>query len=320
MLLNVQPRMRVLIDNDFSGDPDDLFQLAHHLLSPSVKVCGITGSHLWPGDWIDPSPDSAANAVSCANELLEVIGLTGTVPVYLGAPTALPDPFTPLPSDAADAIIAEALREDSLPLYVVCGAGLTDLASALIRQPDIAERMTVIWIGGEEYPDLAVPPPGSRGMEYNLHIDINAGIQVFNHSRARLWQVPRNAYRQCLVSHAELQTRVRPYGALGHFLCEAIEKLLDNMSGRGLRMGETYVLGDQPLVSLTALQTAFEPSPASSFFVERDTPTLLPDGKYGPGTMSRPIRIYTQIDTRLMFEDFYQKLALFASPDSGKGT
>lgn len=30
------PRMRVIIDNDFSGDPDGLFQLAHHLLSPSV--------------------------------------------------------------------------------------------------------------------------------------------------------------------------------------------------------------------------------------------------------------------------------------------
>lgn len=32
------PRARVIIDNDFSGDPDDLYQLVHHLLSPSVEI------------------------------------------------------------------------------------------------------------------------------------------------------------------------------------------------------------------------------------------------------------------------------------------
>jgi len=30
----VKPRMRVMIDNDLGGDPDGLFQLAHHLMSP----------------------------------------------------------------------------------------------------------------------------------------------------------------------------------------------------------------------------------------------------------------------------------------------
>ena len=34
----IQPRMRVIIDNDFSGDPDDLFALVHHVLLPSVEI------------------------------------------------------------------------------------------------------------------------------------------------------------------------------------------------------------------------------------------------------------------------------------------
>ena len=37
----VKPRMRVIIDNDLGGDPDGLFQLAHHVLSPSVEIRGI---------------------------------------------------------------------------------------------------------------------------------------------------------------------------------------------------------------------------------------------------------------------------------------
>ena len=37
---------RIIIDNDFAGDPDGLFQLAHYLLCPSVKIPLIIGSHL----------------------------------------------------------------------------------------------------------------------------------------------------------------------------------------------------------------------------------------------------------------------------------
>src|SRR5262245_66623113 len=51
----IQPRMRVIIDNDFSGDPDDLFALVHHVLSPSIEIPLIIGSHLSVGDEWDPS-------------------------------------------------------------------------------------------------------------------------------------------------------------------------------------------------------------------------------------------------------------------------
>ena len=38
----VTARMRVIVDNDFGGDPDGLFQLTHLLLSPSVEIRAIT--------------------------------------------------------------------------------------------------------------------------------------------------------------------------------------------------------------------------------------------------------------------------------------
>ena len=34
----LSPRMRVVIDNNYSGDPDGLLQLLHHALSPSVGI------------------------------------------------------------------------------------------------------------------------------------------------------------------------------------------------------------------------------------------------------------------------------------------
>ena len=71
----VQPRMRVIIDNDFSGDPDGLWQLAHHVLSPSVDIRGIIGSHLRPGDGFDRSDQTATNAKNKVLELLDIMGL-----------------------------------------------------------------------------------------------------------------------------------------------------------------------------------------------------------------------------------------------------
>ena len=81
---------------------------------------------------------------------------------------------------------------------------------------------------------------------------------------------------------------------------------------RGRLLGETYVAGDSPLVALTALQSAFEPDPSSSFYDVVPAPEIGDDGRYVPRPDGRPIRVYTQIDNRLMLEDLYAKLALHA--------
>lgn len=309
----VKPRLRVFIDNDYSGDPDDLFQTAHHLLSPSVRIAGILGSHLGPGDPWDSSGRSAANAVYRAQELLETMGMAGMVQVVQGSEEGLEDEATPRPSAGAEAIVAEAMREDELPLILACGAGLTDLASALMLEPRIAERMTLVWIGGNEHTGISAPPPEGAGPEYNLKIDMPAARSVFGRGDLRIWQVPRDVYRQCLMSSAELEAKVRPCGRLGRFLVDAIETARDRMAARGRNLGETYAMGDSPLVLLTALLSAYQPAPSSCSWVDIPRPALLQGGSYGQGTGEGSLRVFTRIDSRLMFEDFYAKLGLFAA-------
>jgi len=310
----VEPRARVIIDNDFSGDPDDLFQLAHHVLSPSVDVRFIIGSHLSVGDPWDPSDVQATNAVTKARELLEVMGLAGRYSVLEGAQRALADLKTPADTPAARAIIAEALRDDTtLPLYYAAGAGLSDLASAVLLEPRIADRITLVWIGGPEHAGLAVAPPGARGPEYNLRIDINAARVLFEQSGMAIWQVPRNTYRQMLFSYAELVTRIAPLGPLGAYLTQSIERVMDWTRAAGFHIGETYVMGDSPLVTLTALQSSFDADPSSSTYVLRPAPGFSPEGDYVERPGSRLIRVYTAIDTRLTFEDLVAKLTLFSA-------
>jgi inosine-uridine nucleoside N-ribohydrolase len=307
----VQPRMRVIVDNDFSGDPDGMFQLAHQLLSPSVEVRGIIGSHLKAGDGFDNSKTQADNAAGKAKELLEIMKMTGSVPVFAGSNVGMINDSTPVKSKAVDFIISEAMRTDSkLPLYVVCGAGLTEIASALLVQPAIASKLTLIWIGGPEHPTLAFPPPGFTPLEYNLGIDINAARVVFNNSSVALWQVPRNAYRQALLPYSELLLKVKTKGRLGDYLTQALEGLMGRIV-KYVNIGETYILGDSPLVLLTALQSSFEADPSSSRYALLNAPTINHQGLYQYNPKGRNIRVYDSLDIQMMFNDFFAKIELY---------
>lgn len=304
-------RMRVIIDNDFSGDPDGLFQLVHHLLSPSVDIRGIIGSHLTPDAGFGNTGNTAALACERVNAVLEVMGLSGRYKVCEGSPVGMDTLTAPKDSEGARLIIEEAMRTDTRqPLYVVCGAGLTNIASAYLLRPEIANRLTLVWIGGQEYEGLAIPPPGYSVPEYNLSLCVPAAQAIFNLSDIPIWQVPRNAYRQCIYSMAELLTDVAPAGETGKYLTDALVSLMKGMKDRNYPMGEIYILGDSPLVLLTALQSGFEPDPASSTYVMRQAPLIAADGTYRYNPAGRPIRVYTRLDVRLMFQDMVAKLKL----------
>ncbi len=185
-------RARVIVDNDFSGDPDDLFALAHHVASPTVDVSLVIGSHLSPDDGHDASRRQADNAADVALSALAVMG-RDSVPVVAGSNVALRRTEPPAMTAAAQAIIAEAMRDASdLPLYFAAGGGLTDLATAWLLEPRIANKLTLVWVGGAEY-EGQEPPPGSTLPEYNTAIDVYAAQVIFNESAIPIIQVPRAA-------------------------------------------------------------------------------------------------------------------------------
>ena len=212
---------------------------------------------------------------------------------------------------AAAAIIEEAMRDDTdVPLFVTCGGSLTNIASAWLMEPRIAGRLTLLWIGGREYDDLAEPPPRALPVEYNTSIDIVAAQIVFNTSNLDLWQVPQNAYRQVLVSRDELLLRMHSQGEVGEHLFRSLDQFAEEMQSYGLPTGETFILGDSPLVLLSALHSSFSPSPSSSEWIERPRFGLLASGHYDSTRQGPTVRISTRLDTCLLIEDLYAKLAL----------
>jgi inosine-uridine nucleoside N-ribohydrolase len=304
---SVTKKIRVIVDNDFSGDPDGLFQLVHLLLSPSLDTRAIIGSHLSVKDFIDPSDKQGENAAKKAKEVLQLMHLNDSIPVFSGSNLAMQNDSLPVKNGAVDFIIKEALRTDTkLPLYILCGAGLTEVASALLSNSKIEDKFTLIWIGGSEYSDIAFPPPRASKVEYNLNIDKAAARVVFNQSMVNLWQVPRDAYRQAIIPFSQLLLNVKSKGVIGNYLYQQLLQLMKKLG----KVDETYILGDSPLVLLTALQTYFEPDPASSGYQIKTAPMINMQGLYEDNPKGRKIRVYNKLDINLMLNDFFAKLEL----------
>lgn len=297
-------RSRVLYVNDLSGDVDGLFATVHTILSRSTDLRGIVGTATG-----DPA-ETAARSAALGREILDLMDMAGRFPVHEGAGAKIRPDNKPVPSAGTQAIIAEAMRDDTaLPLYVTVGGGLTEVASAVMLEPRIAGRFTLVWIGGDALPG------GGKG-ETNFNIDPRAAQYLFNETTVPIWQVPRDVYKTCMVSATELQANVAAHGRIGPWLQDKLFEVTRRYGGR-FNTGETWSLGDNPLVVLTALTgwvpSTFKPplrfeNTGSSEFDEVIAPRLNPDGTFTQRTEGRKIRIYRSIDNRLMFGDFFAKM------------
>ena len=269
----VGPRCRVVVDNDFAGDPDGILALAHHLLSPSNRVVAITSSFLNPRFVVPPATPGATaeDGTRLVAALLDELGVADPPPVSTGAE----EPFTSGSRPAAaEAIVAAAREQSDLPLFVVCAGPLTNVAGALEIDPGIARRMTLIWIGGSLDPDA---------FEYNRDTDPAAAEAVFATSGLAVHQFPLETYRRCAYSIAELEVDLPATGRLGAWLFGCFSS-----PPEWVQLGGVWPIGDSPPLLITALTTDSSARLAPS------------DG----------VTVYTDVDMRLLVSDLLAKLRL----------
>jgi purine nucleosidase len=281
-------KQRVIVNTDAKNEADDQYAIVHAVLTPSFDLHGIIPAHYGTRKTATSMQESHDETV----KLLRLMGLEGDVHVADGASGALADESTPVDSPGAQLIIAEAMQDDPRPLYIAFYGPLTDMASALLLEPRIAERhVRLIWIGGGPWP--------SGGGEYNLSNDIHAANVVMK-SRVELWQVPRSTYRTMSVGYAELIEKIYPQGAIGKYL---VEQLLEHNAATRPEM-EYRSLGDSPCIGIIL-------DPECGRWSWRPAPTFDAQMHYVHSGRYRPIRVYEDVNTRFIHEDLFAKLAQF---------
>ena len=297
-----QKQVRLLIYTDCANEADDQYTLAHLLMTPKFDVKGIIAAHFNMNTQYEEfgiAPGSTAKrSMDEIEKVLDLMGLTGQYPLATGSGYPLKDETTPIESEATKMIIEEAMKEDERPLYIGCQGSITDLASAILLQPEICERMTAIWIGGGDYPE--------GGDEFNLHQDIHAGNVLFS-STMPVWQITKKVYKTLAVSLAELQLKVKPCGKIGEYLFTQLIELNDKLAMIPFwPHGELWGLGDEGVFSVLMQESERE----DNFHMVSAPRVDLNDMHYIHHVGNREIRVYDSIDYRLTLEDLFAKLAI----------
>ncbi len=280
-------KLRVIIDTDAACEADDPFAIVHALLSKKLDVRAVFAEQFG-------TPESTLLSF---NEIMTVLdAMDIDVPVFMGEEGRLSELAPSEISPAAEFLIDEANRDDTHPLFVLCLGALTNVASAIRACPDIASRMTVIWIGGQGYDSFS-----KDHREFNSGNDIPAANIVVS-SGVEFWQVPNNVYGTMHIGLAEIQQRIYPFGRIGKHLFENMVNF--NMSEHaGWTAGESWSLGDSPAVGI-----ALEPNCGQ--FCYREAPVFEEDTSYRFESGHPEIRVYTTINSRFILEDFISKLQL----------
>ena len=206
--------LRVVIDTDTFNEVDDQFAVAHALLAPErLSIEALYAAPYFNQRSSSPK-DGMEKSYQELHKLLRRLGMPSEGRIYAGSTDYLQNGETPQDSDVARDLVRRAMSSRE-PLYVMAIGAITNVASAILLEPQIIERIVVIWLGGH-----ALHWPHTR--EFNLKQDLHASQLIFN-SGVPLVLIPCLGVASHLVlSISELESFARTCGEMGEYLLATI--------------------------------------------------------------------------------------------------
>lgn len=164
----------VVLDTDTYNEVDDQYALAY-LVSwgEKLRLKAVYAAPFYNNNSQSPR-DGMEKSYREIQHILRLMGREKlTSLVYRGATNYLADEKTPSLSEASLDLARRAMDyTPDNPLYVVSIGAITNIASALLQNPEIRDRVVIVWLGGNalDWPDA---------VEFNLFQDVAAARVVF---------------------------------------------------------------------------------------------------------------------------------------------
>lgn len=211
-------RVRMVLDTDTYNEIDDQFAVVYSLLSPEKIDVEAIYAAPFHNDRSSGPRDGMEKSYDEILRLLQRLDRPHAGFVLKGSTAWLTDGDTAQESAAARDLVRRAMdparRE---PLYVVAIGAVTNVASAILMEPRIIERIVVVWLGGNarHWPDT---------WEFNLQQDPAASRILFD-SGVPLVQMPCFGVTSHLTTTVmELEHHIGGSGEIGAFLTQRVRE------------------------------------------------------------------------------------------------
>lgn len=281
-------KKKIILDTDTYNEIDDQFALAYAMLSPDkVDLLSVNAA-----PFLNSRSTSAADGMEKSyNEIFRIMKLVdpdANIPVYRGSTSFLTDKNTPVESPACDNIINTVMNSDEL-VYIVAVGAITNVASAIIKCPEIVNRTVVIWLGGH-----ALHWQDTR--EFNLKQDV-AAAQIVLDSKVPFVQIPCNGVcTEFLTTVPELEYYLRGKNELCDYLIDIVRSYTKKP------YGWSKVVWD-----VTAIAAIVQPSALDMVIIP--TPILTNDCHFAKDDARHPFIYVRRIRRDPIYADMFEKLA-----------
>ena len=293
--MNSKTLIPAVLDTDTYNEIDDQFALSYALLAKdTIDLQAVTAAPFSnaraaaPGEGMRKSYD----------EICRILAIFGKDPdgfAWKGSTGYLPDRRTPVGSEGARRIIelAHAAGAQGRRLRVLAIGAITNVASALLLEPEIAHHIEIVWLGGNEIGHAS-------NTEFNLRQDVPAAQVIFDTDVPLVWLPCRNVVSILGITLPELRTGLAPAGKIGEFLYSRSEELINE------RKIETKIIWDISTVAWFTVPQAFRSEVIPSPVLNDDKTWATPAGRH-------EITVARQLDRETIFADLFQTLAGFGS-------
>lgn len=280
----------VVIDTDAYNEIDDQFAIVHALLSDNLNVEAIHAApfHSVRGRGTTGPADGMEMSYREIINVLDLMSADFGGAVLRGSGNFMSAYEEPVSSPAADDLISRALEDRDGPLYVLALGALTNVASAILTEPEIVRRIVVIPLGGS-------PHETGSYADFNFTQDVDSVRVVFDSGAAVVHVVGYVVSEMMRTTEAELARYVRGRGDIGDYLYRLYTEWVPDEPARSKPIWD--LANGAYLIDPAWTRSRLVPSP------------LFNDGlRYSFDPSRHPVRVLTRVDRDAVFADFFTKL------------
>jgi purine nucleosidase len=242
----------MVLDTDTYNEIDDQFALVYALLSKERLNLEAVYAAPFHNDRSSGPEEGMEKSYEEILRVLERMDHPYENFVFKGSRQWMVDAQQPVPSEAADDLIARATAEREGPLYVVAIGAPTNVASAIAAAPEIRDRLVVVWLGGH-------PLKWHSCSEFNLYQNMVASRFLFDSGVPLVLLPCINVAEHIKTTQAEMERFVKGRGAIGNYLFQIFS---DYSSNHFAWSKEIWDLAPVAwLVNPEWMQSALVPSP-----------------------------------------------------------
>ena len=244
---------RANVDDSTAGEVDDIAAWVHRL-----RAAGID-----PGDLrFETTREGMEMSYAEIDTIMSKLDMSSEGVAYRGAERFMESADDIVDSEGARRIIEAAMADDDRLVHVVAIGALTNIAAALLMEPEIITRMVVSWTSG--FPTFV---KFSNSPSMNLVQDQHASSLLFDSGVPLLYLPGYYIGAQLLMSLPESERWVKGRGEIGDYL----HHLYTHNRLRAQRLvepfpGQSWVCWDfinfAWLIDPTWVPTMFLPTPA----------------------------------------------------------